>query len=149
MTVARPPMVGQGDWDAALAALTERDKTVAAPMHELAAARNRMPMVRVRRDYRFEAHESYPARRREPRHHVRCGSDVLSWVALTQTCTSHLAGTASRPQSVGRAADLVPQAPLLCGRETFPDGVRGQGQWDQASQLHLFSSSSPSNKAEC
>jgi len=46
MTVARPPTVGQGDWDAALAALTER---------ELAAARNRMPMVRVRRDYPFDA----------------------------------------------------------------------------------------------
>ena len=54
MTVARPPVVSQTEWDAALAAITEREETVAAAMHELAAARKRMPMVRVEHDYRFE-----------------------------------------------------------------------------------------------
>ena len=54
MTVARPPVVSQTEWDAALAAMTEREETVAAAMHELAAARKRMPMVRVEHDYRFE-----------------------------------------------------------------------------------------------
>ena len=54
MTIARPPVVSQTEWDAALAAMTEREETVAAAMHELAAARKRMPMVRVEHDYRFE-----------------------------------------------------------------------------------------------
>ena len=54
MTLARPPVVSQTEWDAALAAMTEREKAVAAAMHELAAERKRMPMVRVERDYRFE-----------------------------------------------------------------------------------------------
>src|SRR5262245_11358843 len=54
-TIARPPIVSQTEWDAALAAVTEREKAVAATMHELAVARKRMPMVRVERDYRFEA----------------------------------------------------------------------------------------------
>src|SRR3954447_21379618 len=53
-TIGRPPIVDQAEWDAALAALTEREKTVAAAIHELAAARKRMPMVRVEHDYRFE-----------------------------------------------------------------------------------------------
>ena len=35
-------------------AITEREKTVATAMHELAAARKRMPMVRVEHDYEFE-----------------------------------------------------------------------------------------------
>ena len=52
--LARPPVVGQTEWDAALAALLEREQTVAAAMHELAAARKRMPMVRVEHDYAFE-----------------------------------------------------------------------------------------------
>jgi Bacterial protein of unknown function (DUF899) len=54
MTLARPPVVSQTEWDAALTAMTEREQAVAAAMHELAAARKRMPMVRVERDYRFE-----------------------------------------------------------------------------------------------
>ena len=41
------------DRDAALAAVTEREETVAAAMHQLAAARKRMPMVQVEHDYRF------------------------------------------------------------------------------------------------
>ena len=41
MTVARPPVVGQAEWDAALAALKDREQSVAAAMHELAAARKR------------------------------------------------------------------------------------------------------------
>jgi hypothetical protein len=49
-----PPVVSQTEWDAALAALTEREETVSAAMHELAAARKRMPMVRVEHDYSFE-----------------------------------------------------------------------------------------------
>ena len=53
-TLARPPVVSQTEWDAALTALLEREQTVAAAMHELAAARKRMPMVRVEHDYAFE-----------------------------------------------------------------------------------------------
>ena len=34
--------------------MTEREEAVAAAMDELAAARKRMPMVRVEHDYRFE-----------------------------------------------------------------------------------------------
>jgi Bacterial protein of unknown function (DUF899) len=44
MTLARPPVVSQ----------TEREQAVATAMHELAAARKRIPMVRVEHDYRFE-----------------------------------------------------------------------------------------------
>jgi predicted dithiol-disulfide oxidoreductase (DUF899 family) len=36
-TLARPPVVGQTEWDAALTALLERERNVAAAMHELAA----------------------------------------------------------------------------------------------------------------
>ena len=54
MTIARPPVVSQTEWDAALAAMTEREEIVATAMHELAAARKRMPMVRVDHDYGFE-----------------------------------------------------------------------------------------------
>ena len=53
-SVARPPVVSQTEWDAALTALLERERNVAAAMHELAAARKRMPMVRVEHDYAFE-----------------------------------------------------------------------------------------------
>ena len=53
-TLARPPVVSQNEWDGALTALLEREQTVAAAMHELAAARKRMPMVRVEHDYAFE-----------------------------------------------------------------------------------------------
>jgi predicted dithiol-disulfide oxidoreductase (DUF899 family) len=51
---ASPRVVGQTEWDTALTALLERERNVAAAMHELAAARKRMPMVRVERDYAFE-----------------------------------------------------------------------------------------------
>jgi predicted dithiol-disulfide oxidoreductase (DUF899 family) len=54
MTVSRPAVVAQAEWDTALAAITEREETVATAMHQLAAARKRMPMVRVEHDYRFE-----------------------------------------------------------------------------------------------
>ena len=57
MTLAHPPVVSQTEWDAALAGMTEREKAVAAAMHELAAERKRMPMVRVERDYSFEGPE--------------------------------------------------------------------------------------------
>ena len=53
-THAGPPVVGQTEWDGGLTALLERERNVAAAMHQLAAARKRMPMVRVERDYTFE-----------------------------------------------------------------------------------------------
>jgi predicted dithiol-disulfide oxidoreductase (DUF899 family) len=46
--------VSQTDWDAALAVITEREQTVAEAIDQLAAARKRMPMVRVEGDYRFK-----------------------------------------------------------------------------------------------
>ena len=52
--LARPPVVGQDEWDAARTALLERERAVAAATHDLAAARKRMPMVRVEQDYAFE-----------------------------------------------------------------------------------------------
>ena len=54
MKVARPPVASQTEWDAALATLLERERAVATAMHELAAARKRMPMVPIERDYEFE-----------------------------------------------------------------------------------------------
>src|SRR5215213_5612030 len=54
MTLARPPVVGQSEWDAALKEMTERERSAAAAMNELAAARKRMPMVRVEHAYEFE-----------------------------------------------------------------------------------------------
>ena len=39
-TLAHPPVVSQDEWDAARTALLEREQTVGAAMHELAAARN-------------------------------------------------------------------------------------------------------------
>src|SRR4051812_22156129 len=51
---ARPPVVSQSEWDAARTSLLERERSVAAAMHGLAAARKRMPMVRVEHDYEFE-----------------------------------------------------------------------------------------------
>jgi len=54
MAIARPPVVSQSEWEAALTAMTERERKAAGEMHELAAARKRMPMVRVGRDYLFE-----------------------------------------------------------------------------------------------
>ena len=54
LTVAHPPVVSQSEWNTALTAMTEREARVAAAMHELAAARKRMPMVLVEGEYRFE-----------------------------------------------------------------------------------------------
>lgn len=53
-TQGRPPVVSQAEWDDARTALLERERDVAAAMHELAAARKRMPMMRVEGDYVFE-----------------------------------------------------------------------------------------------
>jgi len=41
-------------WDEALAVITEQEKAVAEAIDQLAAARKRMPMVRVEGDYLFE-----------------------------------------------------------------------------------------------
>jgi predicted dithiol-disulfide oxidoreductase (DUF899 family) len=57
MSAGRPAIVSQAEWDEALAAITEHEKSVAAAMHELAAARKRMPMVRVEQEYLFEGPE--------------------------------------------------------------------------------------------
>jgi predicted dithiol-disulfide oxidoreductase (DUF899 family) len=54
MTLPHPPVVSQTEWDAALEAMTEREREVAAAVRDLGAARRRMPMVRVDREYRFE-----------------------------------------------------------------------------------------------
>lgn len=54
MTVARPSVVSQAQWEEALASLADRETAVAQAMHDLGAARKRMPMVRVERDYEFE-----------------------------------------------------------------------------------------------
>jgi predicted dithiol-disulfide oxidoreductase (DUF899 family) len=54
VSVARPPIVSQTEWDTALAAITEQEESVARAIGQLAAARKRMPMVRVEGDYRFE-----------------------------------------------------------------------------------------------
>ena len=54
VTVARPAIVSQSEWETSLAAITEREETVAAAIDHLAAARKRMPMVHVEHDYRFE-----------------------------------------------------------------------------------------------
>lgn len=54
MSFARPPVVSQEEWDAALAVMAQREAELGQAMHELAAARKRMPMVRVEREYEFE-----------------------------------------------------------------------------------------------
>ena len=54
MDIARPPIVSQAEWEEALASLRGQEETVATAMHELAAARKRMPMVRIDQGYRFE-----------------------------------------------------------------------------------------------
>ena len=51
MTLARPPVVSHTEWDTALTALLERERTVPAAMDELAAARKRMPMVPIQHHY--------------------------------------------------------------------------------------------------
>lgn len=54
MQVSRPPVVSQHEWDEALKEMTEREEAVATGLLDLAAARKRMPMVRVEDEYRFE-----------------------------------------------------------------------------------------------
>ncbi len=54
MSRAQPPVVTAAEWDNALASLSEQEEKVAAELDRLAAARKRMPMVRVDGDYRFD-----------------------------------------------------------------------------------------------
>jgi predicted dithiol-disulfide oxidoreductase (DUF899 family) len=54
MASAKPPIVSATEWENALASLTKQEEAVAAELDKLAAARKRMPMVRVESDYRFE-----------------------------------------------------------------------------------------------
>ena len=54
MVTAKPPVVSAVAWEAALADVAKREEAVAAQLDQLAAARKRMPMVRVESDYRFE-----------------------------------------------------------------------------------------------
>lgn len=54
MDVAKPPVVSAPEWERELARLSEREKAVADELDALAAARRKMPMVRVERDYHFE-----------------------------------------------------------------------------------------------
>lgn len=54
MAHAKPPIVDAPDWETALASLAKQEEAVAAELDKLAAARRRMPMVRVEGDYRFE-----------------------------------------------------------------------------------------------
>ena len=54
MASAKPPIVSATAWENALASLTKQEEAVAAQLDKLAAARKRMPMVRIERDYRFD-----------------------------------------------------------------------------------------------
>lgn len=54
MAIAKPQIVATADWKAALSDLAAREEAVAEQVDQLAAARKRMPMVRVEHDYRFE-----------------------------------------------------------------------------------------------
>ena len=54
MDIARPAVVDRTEWNTALEAMTEREEAVATAMHELEAARKRMPMTLVEKDYFFE-----------------------------------------------------------------------------------------------
>lgn len=54
MSIARPPIVSAGDWAEAQKSLAEQEEAVAAQLDELAAARKRMPMVKVESDYLFD-----------------------------------------------------------------------------------------------
>jgi predicted dithiol-disulfide oxidoreductase (DUF899 family) len=53
-TLSRPPVVSQSEWDAALKDMAEHERSAATAMNDLAAARKRMPMVRVEHTYEFE-----------------------------------------------------------------------------------------------
>jgi predicted dithiol-disulfide oxidoreductase (DUF899 family) len=54
MSHAKPPIVSATEWQAAVASLAKQEEAVAAELDKLAAARKRMPMVRVEGEYRFE-----------------------------------------------------------------------------------------------
>lgn len=54
MVIAKPPIVTATEWEDALASLSGQEEALAAELDKLAAARKRMPMVRVEDDYRFE-----------------------------------------------------------------------------------------------
>ena len=54
MAIAKPPIVSATEWAEALSSLAKQEEAVAAEINSLAAARRRMPMVRVEGDYRFE-----------------------------------------------------------------------------------------------
>jgi predicted dithiol-disulfide oxidoreductase (DUF899 family) len=54
MKVAKPPVVSAAEWADELARLKEREEAVAEQLDQLAAARRRMPMVRVEGNYNFE-----------------------------------------------------------------------------------------------
>lgn len=51
---ARPPVVPEAQWREALTELAAQEEAAAVQLQQLAAARRRMPMVRVQPDYRFE-----------------------------------------------------------------------------------------------
>ena len=54
MTVPMPPIVSLADWQESLAEVEAQEKLLAAQLEEVAAARRRMPMVRVEKDYVFD-----------------------------------------------------------------------------------------------
>ncbi|MFP7760335.1 DUF899 family protein [Marisediminicola sp. LYQ85] len=54
MVIAQPPIVDDAEWRRQVATLAAQESAVAAELDRLAAARKRMPMVRVDRDYLFE-----------------------------------------------------------------------------------------------
>ena len=54
MTVARPPVVRQAEWETALASWPSARRRSAPRCTSFGAARKRMPMVRVDHDYRFD-----------------------------------------------------------------------------------------------
>jgi predicted dithiol-disulfide oxidoreductase (DUF899 family) len=54
MAIAKPPIVSAAEWAEAQSSLIQQEKAVAAALETLIAARKRMPMVRVERDYSFE-----------------------------------------------------------------------------------------------
>jgi predicted dithiol-disulfide oxidoreductase (DUF899 family) len=54
MAHAKPPIVSAAEWETALASLATQEEVVAVELDRLAAARKRMPLVRVEGDYRFE-----------------------------------------------------------------------------------------------
>ncbi len=54
MTIPKPRIVSADEWHDALEAMTKQEEAVAEQLNQLAAARKRMPMVRIETDYRFE-----------------------------------------------------------------------------------------------